>query len=303
MKWKKKGLIFNSDGKKWWSVSHAQLPVAELIDDKIIRIYYSTRDKNNISRPSYIEVEAQNPANVTYIHDRPILDIGAIGTFDDCGVIASSIASFGGKKYLYYVGWTVRNTVPYHNSIGLAMSDDGGRNFHKFSAGPIFSPTYIEPYFTGTSEILIENNIFKNWYLSCTGWKVIDGKPEPLYNIKYAESTDGINWQRNGVVAINYKNDSEGAIVRASVIKEGGIYKMWYAYRNFFDYRNNAANSYKIGYGESDDGIAWTRIDNGISLLGDADSKWDNIMNCYPCVIKYKNIKYMFYNGNNFGET
>ena len=44
------------------------------------------------------------------------------------------------------------------------------------------------------------------WYQSCTGWRMRGGKPQHKYHIKYAESHDGINWQRNGLVAIELLN-------------------------------------------------------------------------------------------------
>ena len=243
MTWIKQGLIYLPNGKKTWNKSHAQVPTIDVINEKKWRIYFGTRDEKNRTFTSYIEVEAGNPKNILYEHNKPILPLGEIGTFDDCGVMPSWILNVGELKYLYYIGWTVRNTIPYHNSIGLAISKDGGLTFKKYSEGPLFSPSHREPYFTGTSCVIVENNVWKNWYMSCTKWKVIENKPEPFYHIKYAESNDGINWQRNGDVAIDYKSKNEGGIVRASVLKEEGIYKMWYSFRNAYDYRTNRENS------------------------------------------------------------
>ena len=125
-------------------------------DERVWRIYFGTRDEMNRNRIGYIEVEAGNPANVLYEHDAPVLDLGRLGTFDDCGVMPSWILNHDGKKYLYYIGWTVRTTIPYHNSIGLAISTDGGRSFERFSEGPLFGETYLEPFFTGTSCVLLK---------------------------------------------------------------------------------------------------------------------------------------------------
>lgn len=302
MAWIKEGLIYLPTGNYPWNKSHAQVPTVDIVDDKIWRIYFGTRDEKNRTFTSFIEVEAGNPKNILYEHNKPILPLGKIGTFDDCGVMPSWILNVGDLKYLYYIGWTVRNTVPYHNSIGLAISSDGGITYKKYSEGPLFSPTYDEPYFTGTSCVIIENNIWKNWYMSCTKWEVIDGRPEPFYHIKYAESSDGINWQRNGDIAIDYKSKDEGGIVKASVLKEGGIYKMWYSYRKAYDYRTNRQNSYRIGYAESVDGKRWDRKDENI-LIELSESGWDSEMVAYTHVIIYKNTKYLFYNGNGFGRS
>jgi hypothetical protein len=301
-KWVKKGLIYKPVGQHLWNRTHASVPTVDSTDEKMWRIYFGTRDEMNRNRISYIDVEAGNPANVLYEHDAPVLDLGNLGAFDDCGVMPSWILNHACKKYLYYIGWTVRSTIPYHNSIGLAISNDNGRTFERFSEGPLFGETYLEPYFTGTSCVLVEEGLWKNWYLSCTGWTKFDESVEPRYHIKYAESRDGINWDRRGVVAIDFKSDSEAGIVRSSVLKDKDIYRMWYSYRGGIDYRTNRKTSYRIGYAESKDGISWTRMDDcaGIDL---SPQGWDSEMIEYPHVIEHRGTKYMFYNGNKFGES
>jgi hypothetical protein len=301
-KWIKKGLIFKPSGRYTWNRSYASVPTVDTTDEKVWRIYFGTRDDMNRNRISYIEVEAGNPANVLYEHDAPVLDLGRLGTFDDCGVMPSWILDHADKKYLYYIGWTVRTTIPYHNSIGLAISTDGGRSFERFSEGPLFGETYAEPFFTGTSCVLLENGIWKNWYLSCTGWTRVEGRAEPRYHIKYAESKDGINWNRQGVVAVDYKSDSEAGIVRASILKENGLYYMWYSYRGEVDYRTNLQASYRIGYAQSADGMSWTRMDDCVGIDVSPEG-WDAEMIEYPHVIQHHRVRYMFYNGNKFGQS
>ena len=304
--WIKKGLIYAPNGKKAWSKSHAQVPVADFIEsENIIRVYFSTRDSFGRSLPDYIELDAENPSIILKYNKNPILNLGSLGTFDDCGVMPSWILNNGSDKYLYYIGWNVRNTIPYHNSVGLAISKEGGATFSKFSEGPLWDRDFIEPHYSGTSCVLIHNGIWKNWYLSCTGWYVINGKSEPRYHIKYAESLDGISWTRKGTVAIDYKNNEEAGIVKASVIIEQGLFKMWYSYRLFNNYRTDKNSSYRIGYSESLDGIHWTRFDGSKYSL-DISSKqndWDGLMVEYPHVIDVRGRKIMFYNGNGFGES
>lgn len=300
--WEKQGLIFKPSGSRSWNKSHAQVPTVDASDERRWRIYYATRDTKNRSLTSYFEVEAGNPRNVLYAHDEPILGLGRLGAFDDCGVMPSWIVTVGDVKYLYYIGWAVRTTVPYHNSIGLAISRDGGRSFERFSEGPLFGSTHSEPYFTGTSCVLVEQGRWRNWYLSCTRWELIDGKAEPFYHIKYAESKDGVNWDRRGAVAIDYKSEHEGGLVKASVLPGQDRYRMWYAYRRGRDYRTNPNNSYRIGYAESPDGVAWTRLDDQVSM-DVSNEGWDSQMVCYPHVVPWRGRLFMFYNGNGFGSS
>lgn len=299
--WIKKGLIYVPENVSEWSVSHAQVPVVDLLEDNRLRIYYSTRNSTGQSNVSYIEVDKNNPKNILYIHDKPLFVFGQIGTFDDSGIMPSCILNIGCKKYLFYIGWTTRKTVPYQNAIGLAISEDGGKSFYKISEGPIISVNHIEPYFSGTSYVLYDCNIYKMWYLSCIGWKIFDEKPEPIYNIKYVESHDGINWNQTGKVAIELQN-GEGGLVSASVLKVEGLYRMWFAKRKNNDYRTNRENTYRIGYAESEDGINWKRKDD-LAGIGISQTGWDSQMITYPYVINVKEKLLMFYNGNGFGKT
>lgn len=302
MKWEKRGRIYNVDQNYEWMNSYACGPVVDIIDDTVWRIYFTTRDTKGHSRPTYMEVEAGNPKNILYVHDRPLLDIGKIGTFDDCGVSVLSVLDHGGKKYMYYLGWTVRNTVSYHNSLGLAISEDGGKNFAKFSEGPLLSPTYKEPYCNGASFTMLDGDLWRLWYTSFVGWETHDNHPEPLYHIKYAESDNGIDWKREQIVSVDFADDKKGGIARPSVLKQGGLYKMWYTYRGASDYRTNRDNSYRIGYAESTDGKIFRRMDNQMDV-GLSDDGWDSVMMTYPHVIPYQGQYYLFYNGNTFGKT
>ena len=302
MKWTKKGLIFTSQGEYDWNLSHAQVPTVDLVSDTVWRIYYASRDLQNRSFISYIEVEAGRPENILYKHNEPILPLGKLGTFDDSGLMPSWIVTVGEKKYLYYIGWNVKKNVPYHNAVGLAVSNDGGRSFCKCYDGPVMDRTALEPYFCATTCVIVENGVWRNWYLSCTEWLSVNGKQEPKYHLKYAESCDGVSWKQDGTVAIDYMYPNEGGIVRASVMKCGIGYKMWYSYRSDIDYRTDCNSSYRIGYAESINGINWERMDrlNGVTVSADG---WDSFMVAYPHVIKLANRLFMFYNGNGFGQT
>jgi hypothetical protein len=304
MAWQKKGLIYCPDGTKSWSLSHAQVPVTDLdLAHNKIRIYFSTRDEFGRSLPDFIEVAANNPLKIITKNSEPLLPLGAPGTFDDCGVMPSWIVNFQNKKYLYYIGWNVRNTIPYHNAVGLAISHDNGATFEKISAGPLWDRNYKEPHYSGSSCVLVDdNNVWRNWYLSCTEWRLVNGKMEPRYHIKYAESQDGIEWRREGVISIDYLDDNEAGIVKASVIKENNLYRMWYSYRNFSEYRTNSNSSYRIGYAESTDGMHFKRMDH-LSGIDISNKGWDDLMICYPHVVDVKNKRLMFYNGNGFGQS
>ena len=82
---------------------------------------------------------------------------------------------------------------------------------------------------------------------------------------------------------------------RPFVVKHGDRYKNWYSIRS-------QSKGYRIGYAESADGRTWTRRDDEVGL-DVSSSGWDSEMVCFACVQQTKHGTYMFYNGNNYGET
>jgi predicted GH43/DUF377 family glycosyl hydrolase len=291
--WKKKGVIFNADNHYEWMKTHTSLPFADRICDNFYRIYFSTRDSNNRSSIGYLEIDIKNPKKILKLSDHPVLSIGNMGSFDDSGVMGSCIVNHKGKKYLYYIGWNLGVTVPFRWSIGLAISNDGGKTFVKYSNGPILDRNPIDPYLVSSPTVIFEDGTWKMWYISALRWEVYDGKLRAPYHIKYAESHDGINWRRTGMVAIDFKHTGEFAIGRASVIKENHVYKMWYSY---------STGKYRIGYAESKDGLHWERKDDqaGIDV---SKSGWDSEMIEHANVFIHNDRKYMLYTGNQYGKT
>lgn len=300
--WQKCGLIYTVDERLPWASSHAQIPTVAGVKDNLLTILFSSRDAKNRSWIARLDVRSDAPAEIVEVHPEPVLELGKTGSFDDCGMMPSCVVDHEGIRYLYYIGWNVRNTVPYHNSVGLAISEDGGGHYRRLFEGPIMDRTAEEPYFCATTCVRVENGIWRNWYLSCTGWDHIDGVAEPRYHLKYAESRDGIHWERHGRVAIGYANEGEGGIVRASVYHDGARYRMWYSYRRQQGYRDTGTNSYRIGYAESIDGLIWQRLDDRAGIDVSATG-WDAFMVAYPEVTRIDDRLVLFYNGNGFGAT
>ena len=294
-------MIFESRNNYEWMVTHAGIPTPTKISDDVVRIFFSTRSKAVRSSITFIDVEAGNPSNILYRHDKPVLAAGELGTFDDGGVGPYCVVDRDNKKYLYYGGWNAGVTVAYRNAIGLAVSEDNGITFQRLYPGAIVDRNRWEPHFTTAADVMLVDGLWRMWYGSATGWVVINGKPEPRYQIKYAESPDGLNWNRKNITCIQYRLDLE-ANARPSVIREGGLYKMWYCYRGSLNYRTDPAESYRLGYAESLDGIDWTRKDSEIGI-DRSEQGWDSVMMCYPYVYQHGDRKYLLYNGNGFGES
>lgn len=300
MKWEKKGLIYVPDGSLEWSQTHAQIPTPFQYDESTIRVFFATRNDKGKTQTGYIDLDINDPSVVKSISQEPTITIGSAGLHDDSGAMPFCVIEDEEKYKFYYTGWHIPNTVAYDLSIALCQSDDLNV-FEKFSKGPLISKNTFEPYWAAAPCVMKDEQLYKMWYISCYGWVDISGKLEPVYNIKYAESNNGIDWQLNNDIAIATKFDNE-ALGRPWVIKENGLYKMWYSSRGSKNYRIQGGQYYTIGYAESEDGKNWRRKDeeSGINVSSEG---WDSDMIEYASIFKYQDKKYMFYNGNGFGKS
>lgn len=293
MKWVKQGRLFEPPTVLNWMSTHAAVPTTEWLYGSMFRVYFSGRDTLGRSQIGFFDFDIQKPHNIINISATPILTSGGLGLFDEHGVMISWIVNHQRHKYLYYIGWNIGASVPFRNAIGLAISEDDGKTFHKYARGPILDRGIFDPCFTASACILIEGDVWRMWYLSCIAWEQGLSGLRHRYHIKYAESYDGIEWKRTGITCIDFQNDSEYAISRPCVIKDGDTYKMWYSCRG---------TSYRIGYAESLDGIRWNRYDDQVGI--DVSSAgWDSEMIEYPFVFDHDGQRYMLYNGNGYGAT
>jgi hypothetical protein len=293
MKWRKLGLIFSPSGQCPWMRTHASLPVALHLGGDRYRIYFSSRDERNRSHVGYVEVDIRSPRETAALSGDPVLGPGPLGHFDEHGVYAASIVENDAAVFLYYSGWNAGVRPPlFYASIGLAISGDGGKSFRRFSPAPIMARSPFDPCLVTSPFVMRDGGLWRMWYVSGFKWEEREGSLLSYYNIKYAESDDGIRWERNGLVCVDHR-PGERNIARPCVRKEAGLYRMWYAY--------DAGQGYRIGYAESADGYRWTRRDDeaGIAV---SESGWDSRAQAYPWVFAHGDRRYMLYNGNLFGR-
>ncbi|MFN4972679.1 MAG: hypothetical protein ACK45I_02850 [Bacteroidota bacterium] len=300
MKWVKKGNIYEVKNINSWMISHAQCPTAIELKDRI-RIYFSARDKYGESLPTFIDVSKDNPSNILYEHKQPVLEKGRKGTFDENGIIPSYIVKNEAKFYFYYAGWSRCQNVPYKNFTGLAISDDDGLTFKKYSEGPVIGMDVYNPLSATGPCIVKLNNEYRCIYSTGIDWIKINNKMEHTYLLRYASSNDGVNWKFDTRNIIEAENEFM-AHCKPACFNENGIYHMWFSKRGSHNFRESGNNSYRLGYATSTDFISWSRKDDecGIDV---SENSWDSDMICYPNIIKINDKLIMFYNGNGFGKS
>jgi hypothetical protein len=287
VRWTKLGRIVPTPPPVPWAVSHAMVPFVEPTDGAV-RIYFSGRDDAGRSITGSAEFDPARPETVEY--GPALLGPGRLGAFDDSGAMGSCLVSHGGRRHLYYIGWSRGVSVPFYTFIGCAVSTGG--EFERLSEAPVVERSPQDPYLATSPWALFEDGRWRLWYASGVRWEARDEGPRHFYNIRYADSEDGISWHRDGRVCIDFA-EGEYALARPCVVRHDDRYRMWYSRRG---------DAYRIGYAESPDGLEWERKDGetGIDVSHDG---WDSEMIEYPCVFQHDGGWFMLYNGNGYGAT
>ncbi len=211
---------------------------------------------------------------------QPALGVSGSG-WDSAGVSWPSVINEGGKFYMLYSG---SNGTTWN--VGLATSADG-RVWTKYG-NPVMgisTSTFYSADISGTS-LMFDNGIFKAWF---TGY---DGT---FMRIGYATSANGITWTVNSTPALNTGTtgawDYRGAAFPV-VIKDSGIYKMWFA--------GYDGTTWRIGYATSLDGVNWTKFSsNGAEApVVDVSGSGPDTYGAYaPSVTKDGSVYKMYYTG------
>lgn len=268
--------------------THAMVPTPDQIDGALVRVYFSGRDEANRSHVGYAVIDLERPTEILEMSAGPVLGPGALGCFDDNGVTPSCVVRDHDRLLLYYIGWNPGSTVRVHLFGGLAQSTDGGATFERVSRAPIIERTAVDPYLN-TAPFVVKDPAWRMYYVSGVGWVHPD---LPRYNIKLGRSADGVVWEREGHVCIDFEGPQENALARPFVVRDGDRYRMWFSHKG---------DSYSIGYAESADGVRWERDDDRAGLRPSPEG-WDSEMVEYAAVVRYGGAWFMFYNGNTYGR-
>ena len=305
-KWEKLGRVFNPQDHpgKSWMYEFAQAPSALIFDD-FIRVYFSCRQKADengqyVSYSAYVDLNRKNLFEIVRIAESPILNLGELGAFDEFGTYPVSVIKNGDAVMCYYGGWTRCESVPFNVAIGAAISHDDGKTFNKLGPGPVLSYSSDEPFILSGPKIRRYNNQWYLFYIAGKKWLNNNGKPEPVYQIRMAESQDGINWIKLNKDLIRTKLEENECHASPDVFFHDNKYHMIFSYRHSIDYRSKE-KGYRLGYASSDNLTDWIRDDSkaGIDV---SEEGWDAEMISYSHVFELDDNIYMLYLGNQVGR-
>ena len=185
--------------------------------------------------------------------------------------------------------------------IGYAYSYDG-ISWTKYENNPVLEPTLGDWDYVGIETVSVlldpdapEAERYKMWYAG------VNDKDTGLYAFGYAYSSDGIDWLKyagNPILEKGSDNSWEsGSPEGPAVIKDNGVFKMWYGGVDIVengqdtDYRSN------IGYAESEDGKNWTKYEDNPVLRTGEWGNWDAAVIQDPFIMIIDGMYYMWYSG------
>lgn len=87
------------------------------------------------------------------------------------------------------------------------------------------------------------------WYGSNLGWG--EGTDEIPHVIRYAQSRDGVHWEKQDRVHIDTSGSDNSAACRPYVVRDAGVYRMWFCARGA---------KYRIYCATSEDGLTWRQL-------------------------------------------
>jgi predicted GH43/DUF377 family glycosyl hydrolase len=270
-----------------------------------VRVYFSCRppaDANGqyVSRSAFVDLDRQDLTRILRVAERPILDLGDLGTFDEFGTYPVSVARDGDDVVAYYGGWTRCESTPYSVAIGVAVSHDQGKSFTRLGPGPLLAQTPTDAFVLSGPKIRRFGGQWYLFYVAGVRWAMHGNRAESIYKIRMARSSDGLNWERTGRDILNSRLEEDECQASPDVVWSGGRYHMFYCYKYGVDFRNSA-RGYRIGYAWSDDLEHWVRDDSkaGIDISSEG---WDSESIAYPHVFELDGNVYMMYLGNQVGR-
>ncbi len=284
------------------ALSHAALPTPVPLDEHTVRVFVSSRNGSGESLPYAVDIDIDT-FDIVGNQRRPLMVLGARGTFDENGIMPSSVVRLGdGSFRMYYIGWNRgSSTVPYRLAIGSARSADG-LHFERESDGPVLDRSRADPIFVTAPDVVPTahgpNEEWTMTYVTTSAWELVDGRPEPRYHLASATSNDGLDWTPSGPMTVSLDAEAFG---RPSRYRHGADELLLCCHRGMNGYRSGGPAAYRIGVLHGSERAGWTTVTRDLAIEGDA--AWASEMRCYPRLVQRLDHFVMLYNGDGFGRT
>ena len=292
-----------------------------IVEGDTIYLFYAADDKNGRRQVRLATAPVSDPENFT--HYGAVIDNSqTFGSFDYAWCVLPHVVKLpDGTYYMLYSGncGFGESSLAFFPGLGCAWSKDL-YHWEKYEHNPVLPREGKEDYpiigIAGGGLYCehLEGGAYKLhlFYTACptSGANIFLDQQK---SCNYATSTDGIHWERLGVVhrrttARDYENI---AATGGPVLKnEDGMWQHWYSAIG------TRWGVYSLAYAESYDGFNWAQGERygenlaagpevrDIDKLGFLNWKdrWQDQSVSYPSVIKLGDTLRLYYCGNDYGE-
>jgi predicted GH43/DUF377 family glycosyl hydrolase len=235
--------------------------------DGVYHMWYSSAENLRGNETFWIAY-ATSPDGIAWTKHGSVLGPGAGGRWMAKGASGPTVIDDQGVFKMWFVG--ENNPYNYHHGIGYATSRDG--TTWEVDVDPVL-PTNASLAATWHPAVLKKDALY---YLFTGVTTSPNGYP---MDIALFTSTDGRTWQGRGKVlsARREKAWQSSGIAPCEVIFDGNRFKMFFT--------GFEAESFSIGYAESQEGINWIETLT-TSLMGPADTApWSTKGVGFPAVL------------------
>ncbi len=246
-----------------------------------VRAWVSWRDLKSIA-------VCDSPDGVAWTPPRLALELDPAIGWEAEAINRPHVVAANGRWYMWYTG---QNFTRQLSAIGLATSDDG-IHWTRVGAEPVLSAiggweknSVMCPF------VLFENGRFRMWY---SGGEMYE--PDA---IGYAESLDGIHWNRNPANPVLAPGDAWEAerVAAACIVPVDGWYLAFYiGFAEGFERSS-------IGVAKSRDGVTgWERFSGNPLLEQGPPGAWDDCNVYKPYVLPFRDRWHLWYNASRVSD-
>lgn len=283
-----------------WAKSHAYLPTAVMLDDRI-RVFVAFWDEQNYGRLGYIDTDKNDPCKILDYSKSPLVNDSSKGVFDCDGVSPLSIVKQSGELKLYYAGWNLKQQLDgprYSLFMGVLCSKDNGLTFHRHNNEPVIGPRHKDEYVRTGGFVLNVGTNFLCYLASQKGHHNEFGKALPYYDLEVTKSLDGLVWSDEQETIFTHDYGRNLGFGRPCIWQNNKG-----EFEGLFSLRKWNGQYSDMLYSTSKDGLQWnmlSKLDKAFSHKMTIDRQSEV---SFPSVIKLSNGNLaMFYNGDGFGR-
>lgn len=229
--WQGAGRILSPDPKTWEGNYIAANGAAIAWRNEILYFYQA-------GLPPRIAISRSDDMKTWHKQDTPVIDFGPRGAWDERAAADPYAFESGGRLYLYYLG----EDRARRQQLGVAVSYDGVR-WKKLRSSPILE--------LGAENSFDENGLGEPavWQAHGSYWMLYTGRARnEVRRLGLARSSDGVQWQRTGLVIAGEEPWNGKVVCDPTVMVEQSRVRVWYGGG---DVAHPAENIHgQLGYGE-----------------------------------------------------